>query len=57
MNLRALQLFREIVLTGSLNEAARSLNTSTSAASRLIMNLEQDLKLVLFSRTHLGALN
>jgi len=52
MNLRALQLFREIVLTGSLNEAARSLNTSTSAASRLIMNLEQDLKLVLFSRTH-----
>lgn len=50
MNLRALQLFREIVLTGSLNEAARSLNTSTSAASRLIMNLEQDLKLTLFSR-------
>lgn len=52
MNLRALQLFRQIVLTGSLNDAARSLNTSTSAASRLIVNLEQDLKLVLFSRTH-----
>jgi len=52
MNMRALQLFREIVLTGSLNEAALRLNTSTSAASRLIMNLEQDLKLTLFSRTH-----
>lgn len=52
MNLRALRLFREIVLTGSLNEAARRLNTSTSAASRLIVNLEQDLNLKLFSRNH-----
>lgn len=52
MNLRALRIFREIVLTGSLNDAARRLNTSTSAASRLIANLEQDLKLPLFSRTH-----
>lgn len=52
MNLRALHLFREIVLTGSLNDAARQLNTSTSAASRLITNLEHDLNLQLFSRTH-----
>jgi len=52
MNLRALKLVREIVLTGSLNEAAQSLNMSTSAASRLVLNLEQDLKLTLFSRTH-----
>jgi DNA-binding transcriptional LysR family regulator len=50
MNLRALQLFREIVLSGSLNDAARRLNSSTSAASRLIVNLEDELKLVLFSR-------
>jgi DNA-binding transcriptional LysR family regulator len=50
MNLRALQLFREIVLSGSLNEAARRLNTSTSAASRLVVNLEEELNLVLFSR-------
>lgn len=52
MNLRALKLFREIVLTGSLNDAARRLNMSTSAASRLIQNLEQELGLKLFSRTH-----
>ncbi|SDW45603.1 LysR family transcriptional regulator [Roseicitreum antarcticum] len=52
MNLRALRLFREIVLSGSLHEAAKRLNTSTSAASRLILNLEQDLCLPLFSRNH-----
>ncbi|MCC5978021.1 MAG: LysR family transcriptional regulator [Salinarimonas sp.] len=52
MNLRALRLFREIVLLGSLNEAAKRLNTSTSAASRLIVNLEQDLNLTLFSRAN-----
>lgn len=52
MNLRALRLFREIVLTGSLNEAATRMNTSTSAASRLIVNLESELGLTLFSRTH-----
>lgn len=52
MNLRALHLFREIVLTGSLNDAARRLNSSNSAASRLIMNLEEELNLTLFSRNH-----
>lgn len=52
MNLRALRLFREIVLSGSLNEAANRLNTSSSAASRLIVNLEQELNLTLFSRTN-----
>ncbi|NNU79045.1 LysR family transcriptional regulator [Halovulum dunhuangense] len=52
MNLRALQLFREIVHSGALNEAARRMNTSTSAASRLIVNLEEELGLRLFSRTH-----
>ncbi len=52
MNLRALRLFREIVLGGSLNEAAERMNTSTSAASRLIANLEQELNLQLFSRTN-----
>ena len=50
MNLRALRLFREIVLSGSLNDASRRLNISTSAASRLIVNLEDELNLVLFSR-------
>lgn len=50
MNLRALRLFREIVLSGSLKNAARRMNSSTSAASRLIVNLEQELNLTLFSR-------
>ena len=39
-------------MLGSLNEAAKRLNTSTSAASRLIVNLEQDLNLTLFSRAN-----
>ena len=52
MNLRALRLFREIVLSGSLNGAAAQMNLSTSAASRLIVNLETELGLMLFTRTH-----
>jgi DNA-binding transcriptional LysR family regulator len=50
MNLRALRLFRQIVLTGSLAEASRRLNVSTSAASRLLSILEGELDLQLFSR-------
>ncbi|MCC5961641.1 MAG: LysR family transcriptional regulator [Rhodobacteraceae bacterium] len=52
MNLRALQLFREIVLSGSLSAAARRMNTSSSAASRLIVLLEHELNLKLFSRAN-----
>lgn len=51
MNLRALMLFRHIVLTGSLSEAAKRLNLSASAASRLLTQLEEQLSLVLFSRS------
>lgn len=50
MNLRALQLFRKIVLTGSLAEAAAQANISTSAASRLLSLLESEVGLTLFSR-------
>lgn len=50
MNLRALQLFRQIVLTGSLADASTKLNLSSSAASRLIALLEGELGLDLFSR-------
>ncbi|KMK68280.1 LysR family transcriptional regulator [Puniceibacterium sp. IMCC21224] len=51
MNLRALQLFRQIVLTGALSEASARLNISASAASRLLSQLESDIGLTLFSRT------
>lgn len=50
MNLRSLQLFRQIVLTGSLSEASRNMYLSTSAASRLLTILEHELHLTLFSR-------
>lgn len=50
MNLRALQLFRNIVLTGALSDASDKLNISVSAASRLLSQLESDIGLRLFSR-------
>ena len=50
VNLRALQLFRQIVLTGSLGKASLKLNVSASAASRMLAQLEHDLGLTLFSR-------
>ena len=50
MNLRALQLFRHIVLTGALSDASARLNISVSAASRLLSQLESDVGLSLFSR-------
>ncbi len=52
MNLRALRLFREIVLSGSLSAAAHRMNTSSSAASRMIVQLEHELNLKLFSRAN-----
>ena len=52
MNVKALRLFWGIVESGSLSEAAERLNTSTSAASRLLSLLEAELGLTLFSRQH-----
>lgn len=51
MNIRGLQLFRDIVVTGTLAEAARRSNMSVSAASRLLTQLEAQLGLTLFSRS------
>ena len=51
MNLRGLRLFRYVVATGSLSEAADRLNLSPSAASRLLTQLEGQLSLTLFSRS------
>ncbi len=50
MNLKGLYLFRLVVATGSLSEAADRMNLSPSAASRLLSQLESDLSLTLFSR-------
>lgn len=51
MNLRSFLLFRHIVLTGSLSEAATRLNMSASAASRMLNQLEEQVGLTLFSRS------
>ncbi|SOH94375.1 DNA-binding transcriptional regulator, LysR family [Monaibacterium marinum] len=51
MNLRSLRLFRDIVATGSLTEAASRANLSASSASRLLSQLEGQLQLQLFSRS------
>lgn len=50
MNLKALRIFRQIVLSGSLAEASRMLNVSTPAASRLVSLLESEIGIVLFER-------
>jgi len=50
MNIRALQAFRAIVAEGSVNAAARTLNLSQPAVSRLISLLESELQLSLFKR-------
>lgn len=52
MNIKALRVFSGVVETGSLSEAAERLNTSASAASRLLALLEAELGLALFSRRH-----
>ncbi|MEP1649479.1 MAG: LysR family transcriptional regulator [Paracoccaceae bacterium] len=50
MNIKGLRLFRNVVVTGSLSEAADRVNLSASAASRLLTQLEGEISLTLFSR-------
>jgi len=50
MNVKALKAFRLVVTQGSVNAAARSMNLSQPAVSRLIALLEHELKLTLFLR-------
>jgi len=50
MNIKALRAFRATVAGGSINAAARTLNLSQPAVSRLISLLEGELHLSLFSR-------
>lgn len=51
MNLKQLDAFRAVILTGSVTRAAEWLHVSQPAVSRLIGDLERSLKFTLFERT------
>lgn len=50
LNFRQLEAFRAVMLTGSMTAAGHSMSISQPAVSRLIHDLEDELKLVLFQR-------
>ena len=50
MKLKQLTAFREVMLTGSVSEAARNLNRTQPAVSAMIAGLENDAGCRLFDR-------
>ena len=54
MNLRQIEVFRAIMLTGGVSDAARSLNVSQPNVSRLLRHTEDRLGIKLFDRTSAG---
>ena len=50
MNLRQIEVFRAVITTGSITDAARSLHVSQPGISRLIRHLELRLHITLFER-------
>jgi DNA-binding transcriptional LysR family regulator len=50
LNIRQLQAFREVMRTGSISEAARTLNRTQPAVSSMIATLEAELGVQLFER-------
>ncbi|QHE84923.1 LysR substrate-binding domain-containing protein [Hydrogenophaga sp. BPS33] len=50
LNAKQLEAFRAVMLTGSMTGAGRFLSVSQPAITRLIRDLEEDLKLQLFNR-------
>lgn len=54
MEIRQLEYFRKIALTGSINEAARQLNMSQPPLSYQLKLLEEELDVVLFERSRQG---
>lgn len=50
INLRQIEVFRAIMMTGSISGAAKLLNVSQPAISRLISYTETRVGLVLFER-------
>jgi DNA-binding transcriptional LysR family regulator len=51
MNLKHIEVFRAVMMAGSMTAAAKVLYTSQPNVSRLISQLERETKLVLFQRT------
>ncbi|REE78953.1 DNA-binding transcriptional LysR family regulator [Paenibacillus taihuensis] len=56
MNLEQMECIVEIAKTGSLSKAANHLNVTRSAVSQSITNLETELGIKLFVRSHAGAI-
>lgn len=52
LNLRQLEAFRAVTMTGTTTQAAQALNVSQPAISRLIKDLETQLGVSLFVRRH-----
>lgn len=52
LSIRSLKVFDAIITSGTLIAAARVLNTSQSAASRQLLELEREIGLTLFDRTN-----
>lgn len=50
LNLRQIEMFRSIMVTGSISRAADLLNVSQPAISRMLSHLEQRLGIALFER-------
>ena len=50
LNIKQLQAFREVMRTGSISEAARTLNRTQPAVSSMIATLEAELGIILFER-------
>lgn len=50
MNFNQIIAFREVMLTGSVSEAARNLNRTQPSISHMIATLERDLEMKLFER-------
>lgn len=54
MQLQQLQAVLEVAITGSINAAAKKMNVSQPSLSRFIKNLEKEIGIVFFERTHTG---
>ncbi len=52
LSIRSLRVFDAILVSGTLGGAAKLLNTSISAASRQLLELERDIGMNLFERTN-----
>lgn len=50
MNLRQIEVFRAVMATGSISDAARALHVSQPGISRLVRHLELRLRVALFER-------